>query len=500
MSLRLQTPVVLRIAGHPREALEPLLTYRDKSVDFELQRLRNSVYLRDKLGPQGYAERVEELKAQRKPCLLFEDAEGLWTYSGFAAMLEQKLGEPKALREFPLPAPRPLALHGPLAARDPRPYQLEGNQALLGAVHGAVEEGTGLGKSFQALLLVAHHGLKTVVMAPSKNIAEQLHEDFVSAFGKGKVGLFGDGKHEYGKLITVAIAASLTRLEPGSPAWEVLSTAQVFIADESHLTPAKTLQKVCFGLLAGAPYRYFFSGTQLRGDGADLLLQGITGKVVFGMSVRQGVDQGWLARPFFRMVQVGSDKKYYNRDAERMTRVHLYYNQDVIRAAAALANKSVSFLGHQVLILVQELEQFQVLLPWLKHSVRFAHGPVAKADLKYVPEAYQKCDVKALVKAFNAREFPILVGTSCISTGTDIQSAEHVIWLRGGKSEVELRQGVGRGTRKVDAKRFFNFSDFCVRVAALQEPTCVEKHAFARAEILQGIYPNSFKEVPRGSC
>jgi hypothetical protein len=69
-------------------------------------------------------------------------------------------------------------------------------------------------------------------------------------------------------------------MKPGTPAWEKLSKAQVFIADESHMTPAKTLQEVCFGLLKHAPYRFFFSATQMRGDGLGLLLEGIVGKIV----------------------------------------------------------------------------------------------------------------------------------------------------------------------------------------------------------------------------
>src|SRR5579872_6186503 len=94
-------------------------------------------------------------------------------------------------------------------------------------------------------------------------------------FGQANVGLYGDGRKDVGKLLTVGIDDSLTRIEPGSSAWEFFRNTKVFAADESHLCPAASLMKVCTGLAALAPYRFFFSGTQMRTDGLDLVLEGI---------------------------------------------------------------------------------------------------------------------------------------------------------------------------------------------------------------------------------
>lgn len=487
--------------GHSREELARLLTYRDLTVDFELRKFKqNAAWHRQKLGPEGFVERLEELKASQKKTLLYEDDDGLWTFSGFAPRLADHFGE-QVTRGYELPACAFLPW-AKAPTREPRPYQVEGNLALRQAGHGAVEVGTGLGKSFMALMLVKEHSLQTVIMAPSTSIAEQLYDDFLQAFGKAKVGFFGGGKKEYGKLITIAIAASLTKVEVGTPAYHSLRSAKVFIADESHLCPAKTLQKVCFGLMADAPYRYFFSGTQMRGDGADLLLEGITGAVVFRMSVMEGVDQGYLARPYFRVVNVNSSKNYYNKDADRMTRVHLYYNQEVLQAAADIANQSVSVLGQQVLILIEEYEQFQRLLPLLKHQVGFAHGAITKENRDFIPSVYHDTDNGELVARFNAKGLPILVGTSCISTGTDIQTVENVIFLRGGKSEVQVRQACGRGTRKIQGtgKVAFNFTDFRVNVECMPkgQKSVVERHLEDRLEIFDDIYPNATTEIQYG--
>jgi len=345
-----------------------------------------------------------------------------------------------------------------------------------------VTHNTGLGKSAIIRNLAKHYGLRTVVMTPSVSIAQQMHKDFQYHFGRKNVGAYFDGTKEYKKLFVIAVAASLARVAADSEAYKYLSQAKVFLADESHLCPAKTLAIVCFGLLRSAPYRFFFSGTQIRGDGADMLLEGITNKIVYTMTVRQGVDQGYLSRPIFHMVQTNSDSSATG-DSNELTRQHLYYNNRVNRIAADIANKSVSLLGHPTLILVEEVEQIKHLMPYLNHATKFAHGGLTAENRKNVPVIYHKSDPKELIAEFNAGKLPILVGTSCIAIGTDIQAVRCMIYLRGGKSEVEVKQSVGRVTRLFEGKTECNVFDF--NVTNIPK---LKKHALARVDIYNDIY------------
>lgn len=442
----LESPTVLRLEGvGDVEQLRKQLQYHDKRVDFEIQRVKHSSWLLQKLGVDGMREQLAELRKQRIKDLLFQDDKGYWTYSGLSSYLEKvaklKLDAP------PSPPPAKAVPWQTPPSKTLRDYQVEAAERLLKGVHAGVEIGTGLGKSFIILQIAKRLGLKTLVMAPSRNIANQLHRDFLEAFGKKYVGLYGDGKKEFKKLFTVAIDDSLSKLEKGSPAYDELSTCQVFIADESHLCPAATLAKVCLGLASRAPYRFFFSGTQMRNDGLDLLLTGITGPIVYRMTVEDGVGASYLARPVFRMVNVRSESGYSSRDANKMTQHHLLYNDRVLQTAAEVANRCVDVLKRPVLILVKELEQFGRLLPYFRHPCKFAHGGVTKENAKYVPAEYHESDPDALVAEFNAGRVPILVGTSCISTGTDVRSVGAIVYLMGGKSEIQIKQAVGRGTR-----------------------------------------------------
>jgi len=63
-------------------------------------------------------------------------------------------------------------------------------------------------------------------MSPSVNIAKQIHRDLVKHFGVSRVGFFGDGKKQLGKLITVGVAASLRNVEIGTPAWVLMQAVR----------------------------------------------------------------------------------------------------------------------------------------------------------------------------------------------------------------------------------------------------------------------------------
>ena len=112
---------------------------------------------------------------------------------------------------------------------------------------------------------------------------------------------------------------------------------------------------------------------------------------------RELVDAGYLAKPSFKMIKVVSDDGYVNEDTNKMTRAHLYYNPNVAYIAADLANKFVQHMRRPTLILVEELEQFRELLPWLKFPVKFAHAPLDKKKRELVPDGYRVDDPTELV-------------------------------------------------------------------------------------------------------
>lgn len=256
------------------------------------------------------------------------------------------------------------------------------------------------------------------------------------------------------------------------------------VAHNCHLLPADTLSRAVLGFLGNIPYRSFLSGTQLRTDGLDLLLKGITGDILLEMDVKQGVDEGYLARPRFFQWRIASDRALNIDDPIKMNRLHLHDNSAVYQHAAMLVNKAVKVLGRRALVLVEEMGQFaQLQKAGLEVEARFAHGGVDAKNRKLVPEAHWKSDPMALVEAFDRGDYPCLVGTSCIGIGTNIRSASFIIDLVGGKSEIRLRQSVGRGTRLFPGKTDCIYNDY-----SLWNIPMLQKQAAVRAKIFESIY------------
>ena len=176
-TMTLESPTVLRlVSDEKRSVLETHLTYRDKKAEYELQKHKKAHWFAEKYGQEAYEDRLQELKQARDKCLLFEDAKGLWTYSGLSDTLVKGVGAvlTKSLVSYPGQQVIPWA-NKPF---EPYPYQSKSLGLLLEARHAGVEICTGGGKSLIIANLCKSLALKTVVVAPSVSIARQLYKDF----------------------------------------------------------------------------------------------------------------------------------------------------------------------------------------------------------------------------------------------------------------------------------------------------------------------------------
>lgn len=484
MEMRLQSPTKLYL---PRdgEDVQQFLTFRDRSVDYQISRLKNNFRWRG-ADPVGFSERMEALKAEAKRCLLMRDQDGSpYTYSGLAGQLGQRFGwsvptHPGPRDMMPIPTARSL----PSLFY----YQAEAVDALLRAGHGAVELPTGSGKSVIIAEILRRMPVKSLIVTPMASITDQLYRDLSDTFGTKHVGKYGDGSKKTDKRFTVATAQSLVKLEPGSKHYQDLRECELFLFDESHMCPADTFEGVCMGVAEPARYRFFTSATQIRGDGSEMLLKGITGPIVYAKSFRELCSQGYLAHPFFKIFHVRAANVSARNDPKQETRNQLYLNPHVNQLAAEIATKSVLLAKRQTLVIVEQFDQFVQFSNFLGTQCTFVHGGATKEAKQMLPERFWKCDAEAAVKDFNAKKFGLLVGTSAIATGVDTKAAETVIYLQGGISEIKVKQGIGRGTRikGVPGKKDLWVVDFRVRGSRT-----MERHT----DIRKGIYQEMSDDV-----
>lgn len=446
MHIIIETPSKAYLKDYTPDDLEMLtkeLTYINTSAAHLLKRHYNNKFFKSK-NKEAWAAKLEELKADVKKTVLFNDENGPYIRPGTIPHLKTAYAVQNNVK-YPIPKKIPWAKPLPFELHS---YQEQSAVNLIDVKHGNVELCTSAGKSVILMKICRETGFRTAIVAPSKSIFNELVEKFEHHLGAGNVGKFGDGKKKLGKRITICIGDSLCNVKVGTPEWDFFSNLDMMEVDESHTWGANTLEEICHGVLSNVPYRFFFSGTQTRGDGGEKLLQSIIGKTVCTLTTKEAKEKGYIADHDYTIVELeSSNPNYMSADALDMKRIHYLGNRNIAAFIAKMANATALAYGKQTLVLVEELPQIAMLIPLLKVPFAYAHAESKKDRLLEL--GLEKVDPAESVEKFNKGEVKVLIGTSCISTGTNIYPAHFTHNWVGGTSEIKTKQGtVGRSVRK----------------------------------------------------
>jgi superfamily II DNA or RNA helicase len=457
LKIKIKTPT-LAIIENPTldqiKYIQKTSSYNDTSAAFALKNLSNNRWLKTNK-PDIFLARKKELEQKIKNCLLKQDEHGNYViqpgflpYLNIPMEIENNIEYPKS-KKIPWKKPLPYELY---------PYQKQAVERLIEKKHGCVSLATGCGKTFIILSLARELGLKTVIVTPSKSIFLEIFHQLETHFGKSLVGAYGDGKKKLDKQITVCISKSLTSLKPGSKEYDFFQSQQVVISDESHLNAAETLEEVFHGVLSQVPYRFFLSGTQTRGDGKFELLYSIIGECVIELNTKNAIEGGYICPVKFNVIETTSPiKQEFKNTKDTLTtkRHHFLYNPNITSITANIANASWKRLQESTLILVEELSQIKALTELLTVPYDYVHS-ASKAEAQKVGLDTKKVD--EVVESFNKGEIKVLIGTSCIATGTNIYPTHNTVNWVGGSSEVKTKQGtIGRSVRKLDLSKYKEF-------------------------------------------
>lgn len=450
------SPSKAYISSSKISEIREFLTYNNSSHEFAYKRLISSAWLKDK-NPRKWEEACKEAKSKIKITLVFKDSEGFYIRPGSVPYLIEKgiisktevvcnIKYPKITKPFEWKNPVHFTLY---------PYQLESIEGLINEKHGNISLCTSAGKTIIFETITQRLGLKTIIVTPSANIFNSVLNDCLHFFGKDLVGGIGDGKKEYGKQITVAISKSLTLLKEGTPQHEDILKNEVVIADEFHLLPSETLEKVFHGVLKDIPYRFFFTGTLSRGDNATKLLESIGGKTVKVLLTKEAVEKQYVADHEFRIVPAKSQSRVYSEDVIKMKREHALYNPQINQICSKMANVFWDERQESTLILVSELVQIRDICANLTVPFGYAHSCANKRELDALGLA--KVDVQDVVEQFNTGKIKVLVATSVLNTGANMFGIKNLIMGQFGSSEIVCKQSLGRALRILSKSKYKDF-------------------------------------------
>lgn len=400
------------------------LRYTDKSKQYQLKRMAKNPW-------QRTSALYAKLQAEVHGTCYEHNGNVLTIPSGFLHAFTETFPN-EQIGDLRKETGKKLALPWAKAPFDPRDYQEEVIDAMLAPNQwrGVVNFATGMGKTLTAIHFIRRYKRNTLIVCPSDSVAQQFYSQCQLAFGANKVSFYGGGKKKIND-ITIGIAASITR---NTDEFKNADFGAV-IFDEIHHIAADTFYNIAEAL-AGAGKVFGLTATDFRSDGKDILITAGCGNVIARKDVRWGIENGYLAEPYFIIREINTGGKDYRDNKIKNYKEHVL-NNTIMKNQILSDAKNMIGVGKSVLILVDEVEHGKELAQQL--NVPFATGEDNKSQ-DYVVQ-------------LNKGEIPALVGTDGrIGEGTDTQNVDVLILANFVASKGPVIQAVGRALRKTATK------------------------------------------------
>ncbi len=349
-----------------------------------------------------------------------------------------------------------------------RKYQKKAYDIGLKERRGIFDHATGSGKTILASALIFSINRKTLYVVPNITLLKDTAKEIVK-FTEYDVGLFGEGYKDINKHVTVATAQSVYSWLKRDPkkAKEWLRTIECFMADEVHHSGSDSWKSILMHCI-NSSYRFGFTGTVHRGDGATLLLHAVTGETIHKVSSSKLIRLGYLAKPYFYFIEYEPEVPDYAIDKTRnwhaIVRDNIVGNKRRNSAIIKIATKLKKKLS--TLILCDRVNHGVLLKDNIKNS-RFLSGASSSAERSKMKRKLQKKSVRCLI------------ATSIFDEGVNIPALGALIKSGGGKAQNSDKQRTGRALRRSEGKDKVLIVDFLD-----YSNSTTKKHSLMRADFL----------------
>ncbi len=323
--------------------------------------------------------------------------------------------------------------------RDARYYQVDSVTEAFKYKRAMIVLPTGSGKAFCVAAMtksLVDKKLRVLVIVPTINLVRQIISDISLVVDKKTIsGIGGTYKFKEGSQVVVATINS------GKNYSDIFDAV---IIDESHRSASNSyLELATFA--NKAVYFYGLTATPVRGDGLELGFHAILGKVVYEMSSRQAIVEGFLCPVSVTCVTIrglGSVRPGTNDQvAYKHFSTHektLHYMKDLVKSAISK--------GLKVLVLFKTVEPGVEFCEYMS-----AHGiESSPAHSKYQKPYFDFKDGKTNLLVSNS---------SLLGEGVDIPEIDFLISIVQNSSESLTRQIIGRGLRLKKGGRKLRFVD-----------------------------------------
>ncbi len=444
------------VVEDPSSAFEMLLAnslhYTDKSKEYSIRRMEKNPFTRN-------SPALKKMRAELHGKLYDKLPDGsIHIPSGFAHLVKN-LPHQDNRKDTGVT----ISLPWVKKPFDPRDYQAEGVELMATNWRGLINFATGLGKTLTAVHAIRRIKKKTLVICPGKAIADGFYDELVAAFGESRVGYYGSGKKQI-KDITVGIVGSVTNSIDKFKKHDL----GLVIFDEVHHLAANTFFAISAGL-SGVGRMFGLTATDFRSDGKDIMITAGVGPVMIKRDLIWGIQNKWLAEPYFILREIDTVGKDYKNDKLKAYKAHVV-EQKIMTDRIISDIQRFMGAGKAVLCLVDQVDHGEAIAKAV--GLPFATGEDKQS--------------KEYVKQLNSNKIPGLVGTdSMIGEGCDTKNVDVLVLANFVASKGPLWQNIGRGMRLHGPKEFVIILDYCPLGS-----TMMTRHAKQRLKYYKEITSN----------
>lgn len=354
--------------------------------------------------------------------------------------------------------------------REPFYYQSEALRAWeQNGGLGVVVLPTGAGKSFLAQLAILNKQRSALVVTPTLDLMSQWYIGLQAAFHTS-VGLMGGGNYDIQDLTVTTYDSAFMHMDKLGNRFGLL------IFDEVHHLPSSSYTLAARHCVA--PYRLGLTATPERADmpNADAAYAPLLGPIVYQKSIRELAGEN-LANYEIVTIPVElttkereqyTEARDYYTDFVRMNGIHMNSRTgwgDFLRLCSRSSEGRCALLAHRTQRRItqcctQKMEKLAELLAMHRNdrTIIFTADNETVYNISrqwLIPAITHQSNIKerhAILEAFNAGKYPVLVTSKVLNEGVDIPEANVAIVLSGSGSVREHVQRLGRVLRARSGK------------------------------------------------
>lgn len=328
-----------------------------------------------------------------------------------------------------------------------RPGQLEVLHAVARSPRGIVARVTGEGKSYLIVqICLMYPTLRIVIVSRRQQVVSTLHNRLKAVLPPGEVGISsGDFRAGLGHRVVVSTVLGVQKLD--------MMKCDLFMFDEAHAVGHNNTAVLMTQITR--PRKFGFTATPKgRGDGADLVMEGVFGPVIAEDSYEEAVRRGNVTPIEVWMLQVpcGPDLERCKAAVERK-RMGYWRNTPRNATIASAARRFPE--DEQVLIMVETLEH-AINLHKMLPEYRVVHFGSLRGSARRVKsrEEYELSPAakESIRKDFESGVLKKVISTMTWKEGVDFPKLAVLIRADGLSGYIDSTQVPGRLSRLSEGK------------------------------------------------